>query len=143
MYACYFIVCPKSLASRSVRCTYIGIAKEVDLAKRLRKHNRYIAQGGAKFTCGRLWNMVCWIDGFKDLHQVCKFEFYIHQLQKRSRFKGKKTSNDIKHGRTFQMCIMRFKVKQFIRAFRSELDSEKQKLRFHPEYSYLKTELNI
>ena len=66
MYVCY-------LLSDGRRRTYIGIT--VDLQRRLRQHNGEL-RGGAKYTRGRRWKVVCHVGPFPSKSDAMRFEWW-------------------------------------------------------------------
>lgn len=63
-YVCYLLA--------SGNRTYIGITN--NLHRRIRQHNQEI-KGGAKYTRGRQWRVVCYVGHFPTKSEAMRFEW--------------------------------------------------------------------
>ena len=65
--------------------TYVGAT--VDLERRLRQHNKIIKGGayatGIKVNQGKIWERVCYIEGFPDWQAALQFEWRWKQLSRK------------------------------------------------------------
>tara|TARA_B100000965_G_scaffold54395_1_gene40880 strand:- start:123 stop:473 length:351 start_codon:yes stop_codon:yes gene_type:complete len=64
LYVCYLLA--------SGNRTYIGITN--NLGRRIRQHNQELA-GGAKYTRGRKWRVVCYVGYFATKSEAMRFEW--------------------------------------------------------------------
>ena len=65
--------------------TYVGAT--VDLARRLRQHNKEIAGGaratGMKVEAGKQWKRICYVSGFPTWNAALQFEWRWKQLSRK------------------------------------------------------------
>jgi len=64
-----------SFSNKSNR-TYVGYTNNIN--KRLRQHNG-ICKGGAKYTRGRNWQILCTLEGFDNKRHAMQLEWALHR----------------------------------------------------------------
>ena len=76
----YLILSHKSNGSSKSMKTYVGVTN--DLKRRLDQHNGK-KKGGAKYTRGRKWKLVCFLSGFPDRTTALRYEWRAHHPSRR------------------------------------------------------------